>query len=78
MFRVGPKEVIKFRKTRCEELEKRAPDCKHVEEKLKDAMDGEVVKCVEEERIVLLRELLQEIEYDDPGVVDYLTNGVRT
>eukprot|EP00973_Karenia_brevis_P085910 11915827-Karenia_brevis.AAC.1 len=78
MLRVGPTEVIKFRKTKCEELEKRVVDCKHVEQKLKDAMDGEVAKCVEEKRIVLFRELLQEIEYDDLGVVDYLTNGVKT
>lgn len=73
----GPEQTIKHRKEVLEKWGKRRDEIEDLEKGLKARLHPEVRTVVEQKKILLFKEMLSEIEYDDMGVVELLTMGVK-
>ena len=62
--------VLEFWKTRKQELEAQ-------ERSLKNHLDPEVSRIIEPKAVLLFKEMLEAIKYDDMEVVELLTTGIK-
>ena len=73
----GPKGVEEYRHRMLEWYRRRAAELEVEERALHAEMNPEVEKVVRDKRILLFKEMLADVCYDDMGVVDLLILGVR-
>ena len=62
--------VLDFWKSRKQELEAQ-------DKSLKSKLDPEVARIIEPKAVLLFKEMLEEIRYDDMEVVELLTTGIK-
>ena len=75
--RLGPERIKEQRKSTLKYYQDRAKALEEEEKKLKSQLNPEVREVIYDKKILLFKEMLQDIGYDDPTVVRLLTLGVR-
>ena len=73
----GMREIARERTELLREMIKKANDLKEDESKFKTTLDPEVADVVKNNRLLLFRWLLKEIDFEDPMVMDHLEKGVK-
>ena len=77
MLEVGPAEVNKFRLSQLNKYKSISVELEQEETAIRNDMHREVAAVVANKKIALFQRMLQDIQYDDPGVLEYLTEGVK-
>ena len=77
ILRLGPTEIAARRKATIDKWTRRRDELVDLEKILKDKLHPDVKKIVANKNILLFREMLMSIGYDDLAVVDMLTMGVK-
>ena len=77
MAAIDPTELIKLRSDGLRHYEVRAKHLNNMERDLHSSMPKHVERVVKNKRILLFKEILRDINYDDQQVADLLIHGVR-
>ena len=77
MLKMGPTEVNRYRDQQLRRYTDIADNLKQEEEVLKSKMHHDVAAVVRDKKIILFKQMLQDADYDDIEVVDYLIEGVK-
>ena len=74
---MGPSAVIEKRRATLEWYRNRSAELQKEEEVLHKYMNAEVERVVHNKRVLLFREMLRDIAYDDMSVIELLIGGVK-
>ena len=74
---MGPNKMIQRRKEILRHYKARAKHLSLMEQELHKALPLHVEKVVKNKRVLLSKEMLDDMKYDDPDVADLLIKGVR-
>ena len=77
MARLGPTKLAALRQTELDWWQARAQGLEWDEAALHDSLHPNVERVVAKKKILVFKELLEYIDYDDMGVVDLLTGGIE-
>eukprot|EP00973_Karenia_brevis_P034306 4731926-Karenia_brevis.AAC.1 len=78
MLEAGPEAVINFRREKLQHYDSVRKSLESKEDALKRSLHVDVRSIVQRKNILLFQRMLADIRYDDPGVADYLVQGVKT
>ena len=73
----GPEQIEQHREKTLAHYERRAKELQREEDELHAKLDKDVQEVIKDKRILLFKEMLSNIKYDDMSVVELLTLGVR-
>ena len=76
LLEVGPDEVNRYRSSQLAKYTGISAELENEEKVIREGMHPEVAAVVASKRIALFKRMLQDIQYDDLGVIDYLTEGL--
>ena len=77
MARLGPKRLAEYRASQVDWWMNRAEDLRDPEARLHRSLRKDVERVIADRQVLVFKEMLEYIGYDDLGVVDVLTEGVR-
>ena len=77
MFSMSPDQVVRFRNDALAKFRMKKQELEEEEEKIRSVMHKDV-RAIVDKAIALFRYMLEEIQYDDLDVVNYLVTGVKT
>jgi len=74
---VGPSMLARERRDTLRHYSERAKNLEEAEKELHSKLNVDVQTVVTRKKILLFKEMLYDIHYDDPGVADLLTTGIK-